>query len=212
MAYDGLMWIRSDDFVDGEPIPGRNAFCVYDPGAHVTFSSNLSPHLCWGEAPAGTRSFALMMIDVDVPSKGDDVNQEGREVPPDLVRTDFTHWLIADIGSDVTEFGAGQFCNGVTPGGKPGLRSGPVEGLNDYTGWFAGDADMAGKYRGYDGPCPPWNDSLIHHYVFTIFALDVESVGLGADFTAEDLQSAATGHILAEASLTGTYTLNPALF
>jgi hypothetical protein len=152
------------------------------------------------------------MIDVDVPTKGDDVNQEGRQVPPDLARADFTHWLIADIDGDVTEFSGGQFCNGVTPGGKPGLRSRPIEGVNDYTGWFAGDANMAGKYRGYDGPCPPWNDSLIHHYVFTLLALDVESLGLGEDFTAADLQTGAADHILAEASLTGTYTLNPALF
>ena len=27
---------------------------------------------------------------------------------------------------------------------------------------------MAGDYYGYDGPFPPWNDSLVHHYVFTL--------------------------------------------
>ena len=30
---------------------------------------------------------------------------------------------------------------------------------------------MAGDYFGYDGPFPPFNDSLIHHYVFTLYAL-----------------------------------------
>ena len=206
------MWIRSDDFTDGQPIPGRNAFCVYDADEHVTFSSNLSPHLSWGDIPKGTGSFALLMIDVDVPSKGDDVNQEDRQVPHDLPRTDFTHWVMADIGNDVKELKSGQFCDEVTPGGKPGLQSGPIEGINDYTAWFAGDANMAGKYRGYDGPCPPWNDSLIHHYVFTLLALDVETLELASDFAAEDLRSAAADHLLAEATLTGTYTLNPELF
>ena len=33
---------------------------------------------------------------------------------------------------------------------------------------------MAGHYFGYDGPFPPFNDSLVHHYVFTLYALSVE--------------------------------------
>ena len=32
---------------------------------------------------------------------------------------------------------------------------------------------MFGDYYGYDGPCPPWNDELVHRYVFTLYALDV---------------------------------------
>ena len=50
---------------------------------------------------------------------------------------------------------------------------GARQGINDYTGWFAGDKDMAGNYFGYDGPCPPWNDEIPHRYVFTLYALDV---------------------------------------
>lgn len=206
------MWIGSDDFGDGEAIPGRNAFCVYDADSHVAFSANMSPHLAWGDAPEGTQSFALLMIDKDVPTVGDDVNQEGRLVSSDLPRTDFTHWSMADIDKSTSEFRAGQFCDGVTPRGKPGLRTGPVEGLNDYTGWFAGDAEMEGRYRGYDGPCPPWNDTVVHRYVFTLFALDAASLELSPDFSADDLRRAASGHVLADATITGTYTLNPELF
>ena len=33
---------------------------------------------------------------------------------------------------------------------------------------------MAGNYFGYDGPFPPFNDSLVHHYVFTLYALAIE--------------------------------------
>ena len=43
----------------------------------------------------------------------------------------------------------------------------------DYTGWFADDPQMSGQYFGYDGPFPPFNDSLVHHYVFTLYALNV---------------------------------------
>ena len=49
--------------------------------AAPTFSDNVNPHLAWSELPAGTRSLALICHDFDVPSRGDDVNQAGREDP-----------------------------------------------------------------------------------------------------------------------------------
>ena len=42
---------------------------------------------------------------------------------------------------------------------------------------------MSGDYFGYDGPCPPWNDALVHRYVFTLYALDVATLGLQGPFT-----------------------------
>ena len=60
--------------------------------------------------------------------------------------------------------------------------NGTRQGINDYTGWFAGDKDMAGNYFGYDGPCPPWNDEILHHYVFTVYALDVPRLDIAGDF------------------------------
>jgi hypothetical protein len=68
---------------------------------------------------------------------------------------------------------------------------------------------MGGTYLGYDGPCPPWNDSLVHHYDITLYALDVESVGVSGDFTVDDARLAMEGHVLAEATLRGTYAINP---
>jgi Raf kinase inhibitor-like YbhB/YbcL family protein len=205
------MWIRSNDFSNDEPIPGTNAFCVPDQDAHATFGPNQSPHLEWGDAPDGTRSFALLAIDVDVPTVGDDVNKEGIEVSYDLERTDFTHWAIVDIDPNITGFARGEHSSGVTERGKPGASGRPKEGVNDYTNWFAGDPDMEGTYKGYDGPCPPWNDARVHRYVFTLYAMDVETLSLQDDFTASDVETAAEGHILDRASLTGTYTLNQRL-
>lgn len=205
------MWLRSDDFSEGEPIPGANAFNVIDPDNHARFGGNQNPHLEWGEVPEGVLSFALLVIDVDVPTSPEDVNQEGREVPADLPRADFTHWALVDIGGATRSMERGAFSEGVTPKGKPGRSDPPREGVNDYTGWFSGDPEMGGTYKGYDGPCPPWNDSIIHHYVFSLFALDVESLGLSGDFSAADVGSAIDGHILDTARLTGTYTLNPRL-
>ncbi|MGF1618633.1 MAG: YbhB/YbcL family Raf kinase inhibitor-like protein [Acidimicrobiia bacterium] len=205
------MWLSSDDFSDGEPIPGDYALCVIDPTAHVTFARNLNPHLEWGDVPEGVLSFALLVIDIDVPTSPEDVNQEGREVPSDLPRTDFTHWVLVDVDATTRSLVRGAFSDGVTPKGKSGLTNRPREGVNDYTGWFSGNPEMGGTYKGYDGPCPPWNDSIIHHYVFTLYGLDVDSLGLSGDFSAADVERAMEGHILDSARLTGTYTLNPRL-
>jgi Raf kinase inhibitor-like YbhB/YbcL family protein len=70
---------------------------------------------------------------------------------------------------------------------------------------------MAGDWFGYDGPCPPWNDERMHHYRFSVHALDVDRLGLDGRFTLADVRTAMAGHVLAEATLTGTYTLNAAL-
>lgn len=70
---------------------------------------------------------------------------------------------------------------------------------------------MAGDYYGYDGPCPPWNDAIVHHYVFTIYALDLDRLPLEGRFTGAQVREAIEGHVLDQASLTGTYTLNPKL-
>ena len=75
----------------------------------------------------------------------------------------------------------------------------------------AGDAAMAGDYAGYDGPCPPWNDSIIHHYHFSVFALDVERLDLEGSFGGAQVREAMRGHVLASGSVVGTYTLNPRL-
>jgi Raf kinase inhibitor-like YbhB/YbcL family protein len=70
---------------------------------------------------------------------------------------------------------------------------------------------MAGNYFGYDGPCPPWNDERLHHYVFTLYALDAPRLALGAAFSGAEARQAMQGRILAQATLTGLYSLNPAL-
>ncbi len=205
------MWLKSYDFADGEEIPGDYALCVIDPTAHVRFARNQNPHLEWGDVPEGVRSFAILVIDIDVPTSPEDVNQEGREVPSGLPRGQFTHWALVDVEPDSRTVERGAYSDGVTLRGKSGLSKRPREGINDYTGWFTGDPVMAGTYKGYDGPCPPWNDSIIHHYVFTLYALDVDSLELSGDFSAADVESAIEGHVLDSARLTGTYSLNPRL-
>ena len=66
---------------------------------------------------------------------------------------------------------------------------------------------MAGTYLGYDGPCPPWNDERVHHYHFTLYALDVERCDVTGEFTAEDVLAAISGHVLGQASIVGSYAI-----
>jgi hypothetical protein len=67
---------------------------------------------------------------------------------------------------------------------------------------------MRGDYGGYDGPWPPSNDERLHHYVFTVYALDAATLDVGSRFTGSDAIAAMKGHVLAQASITATYALN----
>jgi Raf kinase inhibitor-like YbhB/YbcL family protein len=207
------MRLTSSSFNEGEAIPGDFAFAVIDPANHVALSKNRNPQLAWSDVPEGTKSFALICHDPDVPSKGDDVNKEGCEVPASLPRVNFYHWLLWGIPASAREIAAGAQSDGVTARGKsgPDAPGGMRHGINSYTGWFAGDPDMKGDYYGYDGPCPPWNDAIVHHYIFTVYALDVNRLEVKGELVAENVEAALKGHVLAEAKLMGTYTLNPKL-
>ena len=207
------MKLATTAFADGGPIPAEFAFGAMDAATHVALAANRSPDFAWSALPPGTRSLALICHDPDVPSRGDDVNQKGRVVPATLPRVDFFHWVLVDLPADAAPLARGEFASGVVPRGKPGPLAprGARQGLNNYTDWFAGDAAMAGRYFGYDGPCPPWNDAIVHRYVFTLYALDIVRLPVDGAFGGPEARAALAGHVLAQAALTGRYTLNPAL-
>ena len=149
-----------------------------------------------------------------MPSRGDDVNQAGREIPADLPRVDFFHWLLADVPASARAIAEGAFSNGFiaarqagSGGHGAGLR-GARQGINDFTGWFAGNPALAGDYFGYDGPFRRGTTRSIHHYVFTLYALSVARAPVEGRFGGAELRKAIDGHVLAEAMHSGTYTLN----
>ncbi len=207
------MKLTTTAFADMAPIPGEFAFAVIDPAAHVKLSGNRNPDFAWSDLPPGTRSLALLCHDPDVPSRGDDVNQEGRVVQASLPRVDFFHWVLVDLPPNLRGIARGIHSDGVVPRGKAGPRApdSARHGVNDYTGWFAGDADMEGSYFGYDGPCPPWNDEIVHRYIFTLYALDVTELPVTGKFTGPEARTAMQRHVLAQSAITGRYALNPAV-
>jgi len=200
------MRIHSDSFEPGQPIPA--AFAA---GTPEGFGGNRNPHLAWDDVPEGTRGFALLCIDPDAPTDPSLAGKAGVEIPVEHPRGTFVHWAMADLPADLRSIAAGSASDGVIKGGKrtPPGPDGARQGLNDYTGWFAGDADLAGEWFGYDGPYPPPNDLRTHRYFFRLFALDVARLELPARFTAGDVLRAIQGHVLAEASVWGTYALHP---
>jgi Raf kinase inhibitor-like YbhB/YbcL family protein len=215
------MRLWSNTFRDGGLIPADNAFAAIDPFAHVRLSANRNPHLAWGDVPNGTQSLALFCYDGDAPREAHDVNVEGKMLAETAPRQEFFHWVLLDLPLMLQSINEGQFSAQVTPhgkcapvvphvitnGGEHNLR----QAINDYTNWFYGDPAMAGDYYGYDGPCPPWNDARIHHYVFQLYALDTAKLDLAARFTGPQARQAMQGHILDEARLVGAYSLNPEL-
>lgn len=68
------MRITSSAFAEGQPIPARFSY----------ENSSISPALAWSDAPAETKSFALVCDDPDAPSG------------------DWVHWVIYDIPATVS--------------------------------------------------------------------------------------------------------------
>ncbi|MTE16060.1 YbhB/YbcL family Raf kinase inhibitor-like protein [Nocardia aurantiaca] len=200
------MKVRSDSFDDNARIPGEFAYGVPDAVHHVRAGANHNPHLAWDDVPAETRSFAVVCCDIDVPRTGSEANIEGLTIPQESPRADFYHLVLFDIPVGVRQIAAGSLRRGVTTHGKPGPTAphNARYGLNDFS-------SEGIDHYGYDGPCPPWNDQRIHRYVFTVYALDAERLPLRQGVTGKQLRQAMIGHILGQAELVGTYTLNPGL-
>lgn len=207
------MQLEIEGFSDGDWIPEQFAFAAPHPEQHMHFAANRNPGLSWHDVPEKTASLVLLCYDDDVPARADDVNQPDRTIAKDFERTRFYHWTMVDLDADLDHIAEGSVSNGVTLKGKrnPPAPNHARQGLNDYTGFMAGNAEMGGRYFGYDGPCPPWNDERMHYYHFVLYATDLERCPVEGDFTGSEVEQAIKGHILSKAEVTGRYSLYPPL-
>lgn len=189
-------------------LPARTAFCAAD-GADVQ-TYDTSPAVRWSKGPNATRSYALLMVDPDVPADLTLIDRPGVTIASDAPRQSIYHWVLADIPPATHSLAEGAEGRGLVPHGKP-VGNGPVgvRGANGYTEFLRDMPAMAGTYGGYDGPCPPKNDARTHRYVVTVYALDVPTIGLAGGFNGRAVQAAMVGHILARGSATALYSRRP---
>ena len=202
--------VQVDSLVNGAAIAPQYAFCVPAAQGHVTRGPDKNPRISWSKGPVGTQSYAVIITDTDGPSVRTDMNQEGKMVPADLPRVTSFHFVLIDIPPNVTEIAESAEADGAVPHGKPQMpaRVG-LRGVNVFTNVFAANPQMNGNYFGYDGPCPPFNDALAHHYHFRVYALNVPTLNLSGPFDGNAAISAMFGHIIAVGEVNGTYSLNP---
>lgn len=148
--------LSSPAFKDGEEIPSR----------YTCDGLNISPPLEWSGAPPETRSFAITMEDLNVPTRP------------------VYHWGLYGIMPERTMLPEGV--------GHSVKTESMGHGVNNF-----------GHPR-YDGPTRP-DGGPEHRYEFKIAALDVDALVPIPREPIADLWEAARPHVLAEATLIGTY-------
>lgn len=146
------MTLDSSSFGDAHEMPRKHGKKV----------ENVSPQLSWTNAPSGTRSFALLLVDTHP------------------IARNYLHWLVTDIPADVASLSEGA-ADGAMPLGSHQLTP-------------------------YAGPFPP---SGTHDYRFTLYALDVERLGLPRLASVERFVEAVGPHTLATAKLMAKFTTPP---
>lgn len=104
-AEGGEFRLASPEWQEGGTVPKENVFDESGCGG-----GNISPELHWSGAPAGSKSFAITMVDPDAPARGG-----------------WWHWVVWNIPETVSGLPAGA--------GNKGSRALPVGSVqcqNDY--------------------------------------------------------------------------------
>lgn len=120
---------------------------------------NVSPQLSWADAPGEAKSFAVSVVDTHPVARG------------------YVHWLVVDIGADITTLAEDAAARGLPDGAR--------------------------ELISYAGPFPP---SGTHEYEFTLFALARHTPDLRTGATLDQFVAATRGDVLATATLDGNFT------
>jgi Raf kinase inhibitor-like YbhB/YbcL family protein len=109
------MKLVSSAFRHMAPIPAR----------HTCEGADTSPPLAWSDAPAGTKTFVLIVDDPDAPD-------------PEAPAMTWVHWLLYNVPASIS----------MLPEGLTSLPTGTLEGVNDWgrTG-YGGPCPPIGRHR-----------------------------------------------------------------
>jgi Raf kinase inhibitor-like YbhB/YbcL family protein len=145
------------------------------PAKYSGFGADVSPPFSWANAPAETKSFALVC--------SDDVNNT-----PENPQDDFIHWVIYNIPPTATGLAenitkTASVTSGVLPSGTA------AQGKNSFGN------------IGYNGPAPP---SGVHTYNFAIIALD-QTPTLPPGLELMQFVMAINGKLISQTIYSGTY-------
>lgn len=151
------MKLTSSAFQNGETIPER----------YTCEGEDLSPPLHIEGVPHAAQSLALIVEDPDAP-KGT-----------------FTHWLLWNLSTQLTDLPEGLPQEKTVPGLSPA-----VQGKNDF------------GTIGYRGPCPPHGTT--HRYRFRLLALNA-TLRLNPGSDQHRLDQELEGKIVGETDLVGTF-------
>jgi Raf kinase inhibitor-like YbhB/YbcL family protein len=136
-------------------------------------------HTCQGD----DISPALTWTDPPKGAKGFALIVDDPDAPdPRAPKRTWVHWVLYDLPPETRALREGTT--------RSSLPIGAVEGMNDW------------HELGWQGPCPPVGT---HRYFFKLYALDTSLEDLGGGASKSDLENAMMGHILATATLMGTY-------
>ena len=112
-----MFTLSSAAFVDHHPIPSR----------FTCEGTEMSPPLAWSGAPAGTRSFALIVEDPDAPD-------------PAAPQRTFVHWLLYNLPPELNVLAEGASTGALPPSAR--------QGRNDFGGaGYGGPCPPIGRHR-----------------------------------------------------------------
>ncbi len=133
------------------------------------------------ECPGRNVSPALAWIDPPEGTKSFAVSMIDPDAP---AAGGFWHWWAFDLPAGSTGLAKGA-------GSGAGLPHGALQGHNDF------------GPLGYGGPCPPKGKP--HHYVITVYALNIDRLGPEAGKSTADFDATVRAHALAKATLVGVF-------
>jgi Raf kinase inhibitor-like YbhB/YbcL family protein len=139
---------------------------------------NKSPQLTWENAPSGTKSFAVTMVDI---------NAFGPNVP-------FDHWLVINIPTSTSSL--------VKDAGNISGANLPIGARNTLNGAFAFDTTHPAYYNSFTGVCP--NVGNTNQYEITVYALSVTNLNLAENATSTEVKAAINAAAISSAKMSVT--------
>jgi len=142
--------------------------------------ANKSPQLTWENAPSGTKSFAITMIDI---------NAFGPNIP-------FDHWLVINIPTSSNSL--------VKDAGNASGANLPKGAIHTPNGAYPNYVTNPDFVKAYAGVCP--NVGNTNQYEITVYALNVATLNVPAKATSTDVKAAIKAATISSAKMSVTAT------